>query len=178
MGSYTTRSRAWVYIAFYDEYSGKHINTAAGLSLLFFVPCYWYGIHMNRVKELNYNMKYYDWNYTDKRNRLTHNMIMEHFEVHTEQLQDLLVDLNTEGAKVFENLPAEKVEKTEMTIDELALIDEMSGFADYVDGFIKNNKLPVHVVSRLESHVHRYTGKKTKDEIRFELNQKLYGPSR
>jgi exonuclease III len=27
MGTYLTRTRAWVYIAFYDEYVGRHINT-------------------------------------------------------------------------------------------------------------------------------------------------------
>lgn len=179
MGSYTTRARAWVYIAFYDEYSGRHINTAAGLSLMFFIPGYWYGIHINRVKEINYNMKYYDWNYTEKRNRLTHNMIMEHFEVHTEQLQDLLVDLNKEGANVFKNLPAEKKEVNEgLTFDEMALIDEISGLTAYVDNYVQYNKLPIHVVSRLRSHVHRYTGEKSKEQIRFEMNQKLYGNSR
>jgi hypothetical protein len=29
-----------VYVAFYDEYVGRHINTCAGLSLLFTIPLY------------------------------------------------------------------------------------------------------------------------------------------
>jgi hypothetical protein len=40
MGAWTSRNRAWVYIAFYDEYVGRHINTCAGLSMVFFVPLY------------------------------------------------------------------------------------------------------------------------------------------
>ncbi|TNV78374.1 hypothetical protein FGO68_gene11221 [Halteria grandinella] len=40
MGAYTSRNRAWVYVAFYDEYVGRHINTCAGLSLLFTIPLY------------------------------------------------------------------------------------------------------------------------------------------
>ena len=51
MGSYLTRTRAWVYIAFYDEYVGRHINTCAGASILFFIPAYLYGIHINRLTD-------------------------------------------------------------------------------------------------------------------------------
>lgn len=40
MGGWTSRTRAWVYIAFYDEYVGRHINTSAGLALMFFIPLY------------------------------------------------------------------------------------------------------------------------------------------
>ena len=40
MGAYTSRNRAWVYIAFYDEYVGRHINTSAGLALMFIIPMY------------------------------------------------------------------------------------------------------------------------------------------
>ena len=134
MGSYLTRSRAWVYIAFYDEYCGKHINVSAGLSLLFFVPMYWYGIHCNRVKELNANMYYYAWRTVDKRNRLVHNMIMEHFEVHTEKLQDLLVDMSKEGAKALETPPKEPSrEHGLLSTNELAMIDEMSGLTDFIE---------------------------------------------
>ena len=84
MGSWLTRTRAWVYIAFYDEYVGRHINTAAGLSVLFFIPMYMYGMHVNRIVDRNANHMMYNWQYFDKRNRLTHNLMMEHFEVHKE----------------------------------------------------------------------------------------------
>ena len=55
MGSYLTRTRAWVYIAFYDEYVGRHINTCAGASILFFIPSYLYGLHINRLTDQNAN---------------------------------------------------------------------------------------------------------------------------
>ena len=48
MGSYLSRNRAWVYIAFYDEYVGRHINTSVGSSILFMFPMYLYGIKLNR----------------------------------------------------------------------------------------------------------------------------------
>ena len=40
MGSYLSRNRAWVYIAFYDEYVGRHINTSIGGSILLMFPMY------------------------------------------------------------------------------------------------------------------------------------------
>ena len=133
MGSYFTRTRAWVYIAFYDEYAGKHINVAAGISMIFFIPMYWYGIHCNRVKELNLNMYYYAWRTIDKRNRLVHNMIMEHFEVHTEKLQDLILDIQKNGASVLDNLPQEKSKAGVISKNEKAMIDEISGLTDFVE---------------------------------------------
>ena len=53
MGTWFTRTRAWVYIAFYDEYVGRHINTCAGASICFFIPLYLYGIHVNRISDEN-----------------------------------------------------------------------------------------------------------------------------
>merc|ERR1712032_1232684 len=105
MGAYVTRTRAWVYIAFYDEYVGRHINTSAGLSVLFFIPLYLYGINVNRIAEQNANHYYYNWTHFEKRNRLVHNLAMEHFEVHKENLEDLIVDMNKYGPKVFANVP-------------------------------------------------------------------------
>lgn len=51
MGGYLSRNRAWVYIAFYDEYVGRHINTCAGLSLLFTTGLYIYGFGVNRYAD-------------------------------------------------------------------------------------------------------------------------------
>ena len=175
MGSYATRTRAWVYIAFYDEYVGKHILTSAGLSLAFIIPSYWYGVHCNRLKECNLAMKMYDWNYTEKRNRLIHNMIMEHFEVHTEQLQDLLLDLNKEGAKVFQGVPLKDDPLEKVTVDDLAYIDEISGLKDFVDQFLRSTNLPVAVESNFRSYINEYSGTKSKDQVRYEFYRKMYG---
>lgn len=131
MGSWLTRTRAWVYIAFYDEYVGRHINTCAGLSVLFFIPMYMYGIHVNRIVDRNANHMMYNWQYFDKRNRLTHNLMMEHFEVHKEQLEDLIVDLNVKGPAMFDGLTV-KNEKAPLTMDDFALLDEVSGLNDFL----------------------------------------------
>ena len=79
----------------------------------------------------------YNWQFWDKRNRLTHNMIMEHFEVHKEELEDLIVDMKQEGPKVFMGL--EKKEPIERGIDlnNFALIDEISGYNHFLNGYMK-----------------------------------------
>ena len=173
MGSYFTRSRAWVYIAFYDEYCGKHINLAAGLSLVFFIPMYWYGIHCNRVKELNANMYYYAWRTADKRNRLVHNMIMEHFEVHTEKLQDLLVDINKVGAKALEAPPDRGLPPTVITPNEMAMIDELSGLTDFVEQICQANNLPENIQSKMRSYVTYYSPDVDKSKVSYELHKKM-----
>ena len=136
MGAWLTRTRAWVYIAFYDEYVGRHINTCAGLSVLFFIPMYMYGMHVNRIVDRNSNHLMYNWQYFDKRNRLTHNLIMEHFEVHKEQLEDLIVDMNEKGPSIFEGVTStHQNRKKFLTLDDFALIDEISG----LNTFLKNH---------------------------------------
>ena len=77
----------------------------------------------------------YNWQYWDKRNRLCHNMIMEHFEVHKEQLEDLIVEVNKEGPKVFMDLP-EKKHDLSITLNDFALIDEISGLNTFLENFM------------------------------------------
>ena len=142
MGAWLTRTRAWVYIAFYDEYVGRHINTCAGLSVLFFVPSYLYGMHVNRIVDRNANHMLYNWQYFDKRNRLTHNLIMEHFEVHKEQLEDLIVDLNHNGPAIFDGVKSGISSiRPELSMDKFALIDEISGLNDFLRNHMKNEAM-------------------------------------
>ena len=50
-------------------------------------------MNVNRLGEATSGSYLYNMQYFDKRSRLCHNMIMEHFEVHKENLEDLVVDL-------------------------------------------------------------------------------------
>ena len=45
---------------------------------------------MNRNFEQSSARFLYCWEFYDKRNRMCHNMIMEHFEMHKEALEDLI----------------------------------------------------------------------------------------
>ena len=177
MGSYVTRTRAWVYIAFYDEYVGRHINTSAGLSVLFFIPLYLYGLNVNRICEQNANHYLYNWAYFDKRNRLTHNLCMEHFEMHKEQLEDLIVDMHTNGPKVFADVPV-KEKRREITVSDFALIDEMSGLTQYVDNFCMQQNLPEATKERIKARVLRYNNSKPKEIALNELRLSIFGDQR
>ena len=134
MGSYMTRTRAWVYIAFYDEYVGRSIHTAAGGSIIVFMPLYFYGMKINRSIENNFNHMMYHWQYADKRHRLTHNLIMEHFEMHKEKFENVVGELEQHGPMIFYNLERTKKPHGNITVDDMAIIDELSGFT----GFLKN----------------------------------------
>ncbi len=65
-------------------------------------------------------------------------MVMEHFEVHKEQLEDLIIDLDKYGPKVLTDLPEEKDEMRSINIDDIALIDELSGLNYFLDTFMTN----------------------------------------
>ena len=177
MGSWLTRSRAWVYIAFYDEYVGRHINTSAGISLLFFIPAYLYGLEVNRIVEQNANNYYYAWTYMDKRTRLTHNLIMEHFEMHVEKTQDLIVELTQKGPAVWHGLE-HKTEDRDITLNDFALIDEMSGLTDFLDNFMMAHNLPETKRDRIRAKMYRYTGDKDKSEAKQELYMSMFGDQR
>ena len=179
MGSWLTRTRAWVYIAFYDEYVGRHINTCAGLSVLFFVPMYLYGIHVNRIVDRNANHMMYHWQYFDKRNRLTHNLIMEHFEVHKEQLEDLVVDLNQRGPIVFEGLKS-NIGRTKKvpTTNDLALIDEISGLNDFLRNHMNTQAMSETQKERIKSLMVEYKGPKDKLVAMNEISMSIFGDGR
>ena len=133
-------------------------------------------MHVNRYKDQNANHFLYNWTHFDKRNRLTHNMCMEHFEVHKEKLEDLIVDLNLNGPGVFEDLKYHE-KKDILTLDDFALIDEMSGLTDFIDDFVRSHQVPEIVKKRIESHMIRYSGEKTKDIARNDLRMKMFGAS-
>ena len=178
MGSYITRTRAWVYIAFYDEYVGRHINTCVGGSLLFIIPMYMYGLYVNKFLEQNANHMFYSMQYFDKRNRLTHNMIMEHFEVHTEMTQDLLVDLNKYGPRILIEVPdtldMSRHKSKQITEDEIALLMEISGMDNAVVNQLQVNPADsVILKDRLRLMFPRYSGAKEKNVALNELLQEL-----
>ena len=55
-------------------------------------------------------------------------MIMEHFEVHKEELEDLIVDMKKDGPKVFMGLEEKKPLERGIDLNDFALIDEISGY--------------------------------------------------
>ena len=101
-----------------------------------------YGIQVNRLAEENFNHMLYNWQYFDKRSRLCHNMIMEHFEVHKEKLEDLILDVDRFGPKILADLPDGASRIPAVTLDDFALIDELSGLNLFLDNFMLNHDIP------------------------------------
>ena len=83
-------------------------------------------------------------------------MIMEHFEVHKEQLEDLIVDIQKEGPKVLMDLPATKMERPRMNLDDFALIDEISGLNSFMERFLITQDVPETVKQRIRSRMYTY----------------------
>ena len=119
----------------------------------------------------------YNWQYFDKRNRLCHNMIMEHFEVHKEQLEDLIVDLNKNGPSVFNGIQ-EPINAVQITLDDFALIDELSGLTLFLDNFMRQHNLPETTKEKIRARMVRYSGDKPKSIAMNELRNKILGNGR
>ena len=68
---------------------------------------------------------------------------MEHFEMHKEDLEDLVTQMHTEGPKVLLDIPEEPMSfKKQLSIHDLALLDEMSGLTMFLDNFLMQHNLP------------------------------------
>ncbi len=120
----------------------------------------------------------YNWQYFDKRSRLTHNMIMEHFEVHKENLEDLIVDIDKYGPRILTDIPNGNERLNAITLNDFALIDELSGLNFYLENFMKTKNIPETVKDRIRARTLKYSGEKPKEIALQEMRLKLYGDQR
>lgn len=105
-------------------------------------------------------------------------MIMEHFEVHKEQLEDVLIEIEKKGPSVITELPPPPKESMGVTLDDIALVDEISGLNDFMDNFMKTHNLTQMQRERIEARMFRYKGEKPKEVALNEMRMFLYGDSR
>jgi hypothetical protein len=102
---------------------------------------------------------------------------MEHFEVHKEKLEELILDLERFGPKVFTDIPdGERIDP--ITLDDFALIDEMSGLNGFLDNFLLSHNVPETVKDRIRARMVRFSGDKPKEIAMNELRMKIFGDSR
>ena len=104
-------------------------------------------------------------------------MIMEHFEVHKEQLEDLIVDLQKEGPKVLMDLPDKEVE-TSVSLDDFALIDEISGLNVFLEGFMSSHDIPETAKDRIRARMFTYQSEKPKVVALNEMREVIFGGGR
>ena len=119
---------------------------------------------------LLYNIQFFD-----KRNRLCHNMMMEHFELHKEQLEDLIIDVEKNGTRLWTDIPDGKPRIDAVTLDDFALIDELSGLNLFLNNFLRTHNIPETVKDRIRSRMVTYSGAKPKEIALQELRIKVYG---
>lgn len=157
-----TRNRAWWHTAIWDEYGQRHQYVAILPTFLALIPLYHYGSCINRELEQTFAAKMYLLDYENKRNRLTHDMIMEHFEMHVEKVQDILDEVKEKGFEVaFEheiaNPDSGKVINKVPIHDEdlLSELDERSGLTAFVDEVKESMNVPYWVRQQFESGIHR-----------------------
>lgn len=114
-----------------------------------------------------------------QRNRLLHNMIMEQFEMHVEETQDAMLDVMKNGEKAFFKIPPVplKEDLEPISIDELALIDEISGYKGWIDTMTARIDMPEGIKERWRATVARRTTQ-PKEITRFQMHKTLVGDDR
>jgi len=157
-----TRNRAWWHTAIWDEYGQRHQYLAIFPTFLVLFPMYHYGSCLNRELEQTFAAKMYLLDYENKRNRLTHDMIMEHFEMHVEKVQDILDEVMEKGFELafeeeIKNPDSGKIQQEIPIVDEefLAEVDQRSGLTAFVDEVKEQLNAPYWIRQSLESGVHR-----------------------
>jgi hypothetical protein len=102
-------------------------------------------------------------------------MIMEHFEVHKENLEDLLVDVQKYGPQILADIPDRLSTPHAITLDDFALIDELSGLNEYLENFMMIQNIPETVKDRIRARMVTYSGAKPKEIAMNEMRLKIYG---
>ncbi len=91
-------------------------------------------------------------------------------------MENLILDLDKIGPKVFVDLPLmEPGIPDAVTLDDFALIDELSGLTLFLENFMQSHDLPQTVRDRIWAHTVKYSGKKPKEIALNELRAKIYG---
>ena len=61
-----------------------------------------------------------------------------------------------------------------MTLDDFALIDELSGLTLFIDNFLRIHDVPEIVKDRIRARLPKYSGSKPKTQAMQELRMKFY----
>ena len=75
------------------------------------------------------------------------------------------------------DIPERKVHAV-MNTNDFALIDEMSGFNNFLDNFMKTNEMPEHTKDRIRARMFRYNSDKPKEIALNEMREVLFGAGR
>ncbi|CAK78962.1 unnamed protein product (macronuclear) [Paramecium tetraurelia] len=96
------RNRHWWFRGLYDDYIGRETRLSFGLAAVIWIPHYVYGVYLNRTIETNTSHKIYSMEVGPSRNRLTHSMIFEQFEMVLENWEELNKEYAEKGKKMLQ----------------------------------------------------------------------------
>ena len=104
---------------------------------------------------------------------------MEHFEVHKESLEDLIIDLERKGPVVFEGLEEKRTKtKRPLTMDDLAIIDEISGLTEFLENTMQTQRFSEAGKARIRARMHHYNSPQPKIERMNEISMEIFGNNR
>ena len=101
MGNTFQRNRFWWYRSLYDDYMTREFRVAFGIAGFIYLPFYWWGVHFNREIEVHASHKNYMNEFLPRRNRLTHSMLFEEFEMCLERWLKLEEEYKTKGEQMM-----------------------------------------------------------------------------
>jgi len=108
MGNTLMRNRYWWYKSLYDDYMTREFRLAFLLSGVIWMPYYWWGVHVNREVETKISRKNYSREFLPRRNRLTHSMLFEEFEMTLERWQNLEDEYQRTGPTMLEGAASQQ----------------------------------------------------------------------
>ena len=75
------------------------------------------------------------------------------------------------------DLPS-KTPDTSMSLNDFALIDEISGLNSYLDGFLSSHDIPETTKDRIRARMFRYNSEKPKEVALNEIREVVFGTGR
>jgi len=88
------------------------------------------------------------------------------------------MDMDKYGPRILADIPEGKERIEPITLDDFALIDELSGLNLYLENFMLSHNIPETVKNRIRARMFTYSGDKPKDIAMQEMRLKLYGNGR
>ena len=86
--------------------------------------------------------------------------------------------MQKEGPKVFMDLPKKTWDRT-VTLNDFAIIDEISGLNNFLDGFLAmGDNIPETVKERIRARIIRYDSEKPKEVALNEIREAIFGGGR
>ena len=75
------------------------------------------------------------------------------------------------------DIPAKEVDRT-VTLNDFALIDELSGLNNFLEGFLAMNDIPETVKDRIRARMIKYESDKPKEVALNEMRDVIFGGGR